>query len=215
MRRKYFCFMIIICVCVLFIIWCGIDDNPKPKEQRDQTEVRLDETIDTIKKGIPYASKRAKKWRDTMYLEYINVGFIGKEQIKNRHGDITYFFYERNVTDKLDADATVDISMSKNCIYNFSSSYGNANQLIGGSEEELDAQNWIIDIPELFDMVESLLGENYLAVYEKPKIIVGCSENIWYFEIYETEDATYSIYELKIDPMKGAITDVIDRRNIE
>lgn len=215
MRRKYLVIMIMLCLCVLFFIWCGTDDNPKPEEQSDQTEIRLNERIDTIKKGLPYAMERAKKWRDSLYLEYINVGFIGKEQIDSRNGDITYFFYEMNVKDKLDADATVDISMSKNSIFNFSSSYGSSKQLIGGNGEELDTDIWIIDIPEVFDLAESLLGENYLDTYKNPKIVLGCSESMWYFEIYETEEATYSIYELKIDPVKGTVTDVIDRRKIE
>ncbi|HCL03160.1 MAG TPA: hypothetical protein DHW61_12265 [Lachnoclostridium phytofermentans] len=68
-----------------------------------------------------------------MHLNYINVGFIGKEQIKDRKGKISYFYYEENVSKEIDADAQVRFDMSDNSIISFRSSYGTKKQLGGGS----------------------------------------------------------------------------------
>jgi hypothetical protein len=159
-RAKKYILVILLAVCLSLLMGCS--NAPSPEAKSDHTEIPLDENIDTIKSGIPYATHRVEEWRDTMILNYINVGFYGKEQIRNRKGDISYFFYEENVTRKLDADASVDIDMNNNSIIGFSSSYGTPKQL-GGSALMLNTENWTIDINEAFDIAEAKIGEDTIC----------------------------------------------------
>lgn len=85
----------------VIIMLTGCDSELTPKGYSDYTEISLEKTIDSIKAGIPFATERVGEWRDTMHLNFINVGFVGKEQIENRKGTINYLFYEENVTKKV------------------------------------------------------------------------------------------------------------------
>jgi hypothetical protein len=208
--KKYF-LVVLLVVCLPLLMSCSND--PSPEAKSDHTETPLNVNIDSIKSGIPYATHRVEEWRDTMVLNYINVGFYGKEQIKNRKGGISYFFYEENVTKKLDADASVDIDMNNNSIVGFSSSYGTPKQL-GGSALMLNTENWTIDINEAFDIVEAEIGEDTIYQYANPKVVIDCCETFWEYMIFSEPEAPYADIAITINPINGKATDVHDNREI-
>lgn|GEM_PF-2247778 len=208
-RDKKYILVIVLAICLSLLMGCSND--PSPEAKSDHTEIPLDVNIDTVKSGIPYATHRVEEWRDTMVLNYINVGFYGKEQIRNRKGDISYFFYEENVTKKLDAEASVGIDMNNNTITRFASDYGTPKQL-GGSALMLNTENWTIDINEAFDIVEAKIGKDIIYQYDNPKVVVGCSESFWTFSVYSEPEAPYADLIITINPINGKVTDVHDNR---
>lgn len=208
---KNFKYVVIIIVVIVFLVGCIRGAKPEPEEQSDYEELKLDETIDTIMAGLPYAVKRVEEWRNTMTLNYINIGFEGKEEIEKRKGEISFFFYEEGVTEKLDADAFVSIDMNKNCIVRFSSTYGTPKELIGSSVA-LNTDDWTIDIAEVFDIVEEKLGINYLNQYGEPKIVIRCSDTWWDFAVYENSTASYEEFVIEINPISGDIVGGYDNR---
>lgn len=202
----------IIIFIMIIVQGCKYTKYPKPKEQSIQIEVELDQVIDSIKSGLPYAIKRVEEWRDSMVLSFINAGFIGKEQIENRKGTISYFFYEEKVTEKLDAYAYINIDMNNNCIYDFTSSYGTPKELGGGPEEVLDVNVWNVDISDIFDIVEEKLGVNYLDQYDEPKVVLRCGENWWDFAVYENSTSPIEEFVIEINPITGEILGGYDNR---
>lgn len=186
------------------IVLTGCDSEPIPKGYSDFTEVSLDKTIDSIKSGIPFAIERVGEWRDTMNLNFINVGFIGKEQIKNRKGIIDYFFYEKNITDKLDASADVSIDMNANSVIRFYSDYGTKKEL-GGGTNILNTDNWTIDINEAFDIAIAVLGEDIIEQFDYPKVVLRCGETYWDFAVYPSQDARYQDLLVRINPETGEV----------
>lgn len=202
---------IIMFVLLIFIAMLSGCSNPKPEEQSDDTVKVLNEEINTIKSGLTYANQRASEWRETMHLNTITAGFDGKEQIKERKGTITYFFYEKSVKKGFDADAAVTINMKSNSIIKFRSSYGSAKKL-GGGTKVLDMEKWTIDINEAFDLSIVELGENFIDQYDNPKIVLRCSESFWDFDVYSNIDARSPDITVKIDSVKGEVLDVIDKR---
>ena len=210
--KQYRCIKtILILICAAMAIGCS---NPTPRNESDDTEHFLDETINSIKSGLPYATQRVEEWRDTMHLNFINASFVGKEQIEERMGMISYFFYEEKATDKLDADATVRIDMNKNSIVYFSSSYGTPKKL-GGSANVLNTESWTIDINEVFDIAIAELGEDSISQYDNTKIVLTCSETFWEFAVYSYPDARYPDITVKIDPVKGEVMDIRDNKQSE
>ncbi len=202
-HKTVICFLILL-IASTFIILMGYDPTPTPKAQNDNSEIILDQTIASIKSGLPFAIKRVDKWRDTMHLNYINVAFIGKEQIKKRKGTVSYFFYEENVTKKLDADAFVIINMNADSIVGFRSNYGTRKEL-GGGAEELNTDNWIIDINEAFDIALTKLGEDNILQYDNPKVVIRCSESVWEFVVYSSPESSYQDFLVKINPDNGNV----------
>jgi len=202
---------ILMLICVAMTTGCS---NPKPEAGSDYTEYVLDQEVNSIKAGLPYAKQRVWEWRNTLHLNTITAGFVGKEQIEERVGTISYFFYEENVTKKLDADASVTINMNSNSIIQFTSSYGSAKKLGGGSKV-LNTENWTIDIDEAFDIAIAELGEDSINQYDNPKIVLRCSESFWKFVVYPNPDEPYPDITVKIDPVKGEVMDITDNRNIE
>ncbi|WFR55944.1 hypothetical protein QA584_20315 [Anaerocolumna sp. AGMB13025] len=200
---------IILLLCLLFLSGCS--KGPTPEAENDDSEIVLDGNIDSIKSGLQFAKQRVEEWRDTMHLNYINAGFYGKEQISSRMGRITYSFYEENVTNKFDADASVDIDMNSNSLVRFSSSYGTPKQL-GGSEIILNTESWTIDINEAFDIAVAEMGVDTIDHYENPKVVLGCSESFWDFSLYAEPDAMFADFVITINPQSGIVTNVHDNR---
>lgn len=66
---------------------------------------------------------------------------------------------KRMLQKKLDASADVGIDMNTNSIIRFQSDYGTKKEL-GGGENILDTDTWIIDINEVFDIAIAELGED-------------------------------------------------------
>lgn len=204
-RKSYKCLIIIIFVsCLTIFKGCN---HPTPKEQNDYKEIVLDEEVVSIKSGLPYATQRVSEWRDTMHLNYISAGFMGKEEIKERRGRITYLFYEENVTKKLDADAYVRINMNSKSIIRFSSSYGTPKELIG-SAISIDVDNWQIDINEAFDIAIAELGEDSIDKYDNPKVVLRCGEKSWDFAVYPSQDAKYQDLLIRINPETGEVIEI-------
>lgn len=210
-RPNKYLIIILLVSCLTLITGCVY---PTPKEQSDYTERVLDETVNSIKSGLPYATQRVDEWRSTMHLNFINAGFIGKEQIKDRKGTISYNYYEENITKKLDAQAYVIIDTNKNSIIRFSSTYGTAKKL-GGSAEVLNTDNWNIDINEAFDIAIAELGEDSILEYDNPKVVLRCSEFFWEFAVYSSPDAPYQDLMVQINPETGEVMDVKDNREID
>lgn len=189
------------------IVLTGCDSEPIPNGYSDCTEITLDKTIGSIKAGIPFATERVGEWRDTMYLNFINVGFVGKEQIKNRKGTIDYFFYEKNISDKLDASADVGINMNTNSIIRFYSDYGTKKEL-GGGTNILDTDSWTIDINEAFEIAIAALGEGIVEQYDNPKVVLRCGETSWDFAVYPSQDARYQDLLVRINPETGEVIEI-------
>ncbi len=66
---------------------------------------------------------------------------------------------EENVTKKLDANAFVTIDMNTDSMVRFRSTYGTGKEL-GGGDEELNTDNWIININKAFDIAKDNLDED-------------------------------------------------------
>jgi hypothetical protein len=179
----------------------------------DYSERKIEKTVNSIEAGIPFATERVHEWRKDLYLDLINAGFVGKEQIKARKGEIGYFFYADNVSNNLDADAFVDIDMNKNSIVRFSSSYGTPKQLTGGGGG-LKTEKWLIDIDEAFEIATRELGENRIFQYDNPKVVLLCAETFWDFTVFPNPDAPWPYWVVVINPETGEVIRVEDRSKL-
>jgi hypothetical protein len=200
------CFLMI---ALLILSGCGV----YPKGYTDVTERRLGVAITSIQEGIPFAAQRAQEWRKNLYLDYINVGFEGKEKIQSRKGQISYYFYEDNVKKNLDAAAKVEIDMEKNSIIYFRSTYGTSRKLLGsGRGYNMKTSEWTIDIDKAFEIAYKELGETRIRKYSNPKVVLRCFEVLWDFAIYSTLDAPYDDICIVINPKDGSIIRVDDKK---
>ena len=83
------------------------------------------------------------------------------------------------------------------CIVRSRSTYGTRKEL-GGGEEELNAENWIIDINEAFDIALTKLDEDHILQYGNSKVVIRCSESFWEFAVYSSPKSPYQDFLLKL-----------------
>ncbi len=89
----------------------------------------------------------------------------------------------------------------------FRSTYGTRKEL-GGGDEELNTDHWIIDINKAFYIAKDNLDEDNILQYDDPKVINRCSESFWEFAAYSSTESPYQDFLIKIDPHNGNVIEV-------
>lgn len=146
-----------------------------------------------------------EKHEKGMYLSSIRVALTGTEEIYDHKGDISYYFYKKNVARNIDAQAQVDIDMRTNSINFVSVSYGTPKELGGG--EAINVQNWNQGVDQLVNIALNNMGEKEVKSISKPQILMffGDETDVCLMDKSESADNLHYIWEIRIDSNTGKV----------
>lgn len=190
---------------------CSFFKNDK-KEQKEfivDVPIPLGKEVTTIKEGLDIAYDLAKRWDKNALPVHIIARFEEEQHIKDRKGRIIYKFDVDNLGlfGNLGKTCYVELSLIKQKIEDFVS-YGEAPDI--GHDSPADFYKANIDINDVFEIIELKLGKETFYKYEKPTVIISAGEEAWIFDFYSEER---KIYEIRIDPNKGEIIDIIEENS--
>ena len=167
--------VVLICVvCFFMLVYCSREYEDG---ESDKKIYPLDRQIASIKDGLPFAIAKAEKWRAGAEFYRFVVTLIGKDEIVNKRGEIVYYFYKEKAKGRFDGSAKVVLDMKTNSITSFDSLYGTSKYLMGN--DELDIDNWKLDIDEAVDIAFEKIGKDKILSLDKPIIEIECRGQFW------------------------------------
>lgn len=165
-------------------------------------------TVLNVKDGIPFADNKAKEWNKNAVLSNVVVDFEGRDRINEQVGVINYHYFVEN-HDKIGlpyAVCWVAIDTLKQEKVRFSA-YGGKN--LEGMP--IDTSLWVIDIPDVFNIIKN---KGYLEVinqYNNPKIVIRAYPKFWSVGIFLDGDSTYENISITIDYQTGYVLQLNDK----
>lgn len=169
----------------------------------DKSYVPLEQEVSSIKEGLEFAQERAKRWHSEAVLSSASVRFSGEEEIENRTGIISYWFFVSNLgffKDKY-VVSVVDIDMKENAIVEFISFGGDDKPMKIG----MDINKGNIDIEECFNKIKSSFDFEEYKKYTSPFIVIDAGETRWYFSMFDSDNKQNEGLFVKLDSSNGDI----------